>query len=296
MCFFWGTTYIAIRIGVRATPPFLFSSVRFLLAGTVLLLFALNRGAKWPGAREWRVLALVSFFLLGIGNGVLTWAEQWVPVGIASLIVVATPFWLVFFARLSGERVRLRAVGGLLVGFAGLAVLLLPDISSGGLGAGFTVGAVALVFGSAAWAFGSIYAKNNKPSTDPIMVIALQKILASLYQGVFGLCIGEASRWRLPVESVWAVLFLAVFGSIVGYTAYMYALEHLPTAQVSVYAYVNPLVAVLLGFLLLGEHIGMHVLFGAPLILYGIYMVNTARAQTPVRSAVPAAGSLTPGS
>jgi drug/metabolite transporter (DMT)-like permease len=272
---------------VRETPPFLFSSIRFFLAGSVLLVYSLWRGAKWPTGSEWRVLLIVSFLLLGIGNGVLTWAEQWVPAGIASLIIIATPFWLVLFARISGEAVSPKAVVGLIVGFAGLLFLLWPDLSSFGFRGGFAMGALGLCFSSAAWALGSVYAKNNKPVSDPIMVIALQKIMAAVYQGVFGLCIGEAARWSLPAASFWAILYLAVFGSIVGYTAYIYALDHFPTEQVSIYAYANPLVAVGLGVLFLGERMDLYMLMGVPLVLWGIYLVNTARARPVSRPGVP---------
>lgn len=207
----------------------------------------------------------------------LTWAEQWVPAGIASLIVIATPFWMVFFARLSGEAVRPRALSGLLLGFAGLVVLLWPDLSIKEGGAGFIAGSVGLCFGSCAWAYGSVYSKRHPSKGDPLMQIALQMILAALYLGIFGLLRGEAHVWAPGTASIGSILYLALFGSLIGYSAYIYALSHLPTDQVSVYAYVNTLVAVGLGVLFLGERLDIYILLGMPLVLWGIYQVNTAR-------------------
>ncbi len=223
---------------------------------------------------------MVAFLLLGVGNGILTWAEQWLPAGIASLIIVATPFWMVLFASLGGEAVRARAVGGLVVGFFGLAMVLWPDLRVREVESGFVLGAVCLCFSSAAWAYGSVYSKKHSPKGDPWMAIALQMLLGAVYLGVFGLLVGEAGRWVLTRESIWAMLYLVAFGSIVGYSSYIYALDHLPTEVVAIYAYVNPLVAVFLGVFLLGERMDVFMVFGAPLVLWGIYLVNSARPGT----------------
>ncbi|MFH1723448.1 MAG: EamA family transporter [Elusimicrobiota bacterium] len=277
VCLFWGMTYIAIRIGVRDTPPFLFASTRFLLAGCALLGYALVRGQKLPKGREWFDLAVIAFLLLGMGNGILTWAEQWVPAGIASLIIAFIPFWMVGFARLSGETVTRRAVGGLAIGLLGLAVLVWPDLRMSGLDSGFARGAGMLLFGSAAWSFGSVYAKWRQPRTGPVMTIALQQFVGGSFLGAVGLFRGEWAMWDPSAASWAALLFLVVFGSIVGYSCYIYSLEKLPTERVAIYAYANPVVAVALGVLLLGERLDAYMLLGTPLVLAGIYIVNTAR-------------------
>lgn len=276
VCVSWGTTYIAIALGVREMPPLLFGSVRFALAGAALLAYCLWRGDRLPSRAELPRLAAVAFMLLTVGNGTLAWAQQWVPAGVASLLVVTTPLWMVGFARAAGESVRPRALAGLLVGFAGLLIVLWPDLRVGE-GRGFLWGCAGLLGSSCLWAYGSVYAKRRPFRTAGLMTVALQKLWASLFMLLIGLSRGEAPRWH-PNQNAWlCILYLAVVGSIIGYSCYLHALAHLPTEQASIYAYANPVIAVLLGALILGERLDASVAAGGALVIAGVFLVNTAR-------------------
>lgn len=279
VCFFWGTTYIAIRIGVRDVPPLLMGSVRFLLAGAALLGWARSRGQAFPGRKDARNIVIVALALPTAGFGSLSWAQQWVPAGLAALLVAALPFWMLLFGALAGERFAPRALAGLAVGFLGLAVILWPDLARLEPGDGFLRGVAVILSGSCVWAMGSIYSKKHPVRTGALMTAGLQNLLAGVFLAGAGLAGGEAARWA-PTPASWgAILYLAVFGTIVGYTCYIHALSHLPTDVVSVYAYANPVVAVVLGVLILDERIDFHIATGTPLVLIGIWLVNTARGR-----------------
>lgn len=281
VCFFWGTTYIAILIAVRELPVFLFCSVRFIIAGSLMVLWALAKGRRLPRGTEWWTLSAIAFLLLTVGNGTLAWAEKsGVPAGIASLIVVATPFWMVCFARLRGERLRPQALIGLLLGFCGLTILLWPDLQLNDSKSGFVIGAGALMVSSVIWAYGSVYTKTRKLKVDPIMSVGVQKLLASLFLFALAMLRGEPAHWDASPKAWAAIAYLVVFGSMVGYTCYVYALERLPTDQVAVYALVNPIVAVLLGFFFFSERLDIYMLVGSPLVLWGIFLVNMARKRS----------------
>lgn len=246
-----------------------------------MLLYCAARGGlsrRWPAPREWRDLALIAFLLLVIGNGTLTWSEQWVPAGLASMVIASAPFWMVFFARLEGEALRPRALIGLGAGFLGMLVLLWPDLRRHPPGTDFSFGVFMLCLATGAWAYGSVYVKRHQPRADPVLTIALQQLVGGVCLGVFGLLRGEAARWAPDAVGWGAIVYLAVFGTMVGYTAYIYALERLPTDLVSVYAYANPVVAVALGVLMLGERLDVFMLLGVPLVLAGIYLVKAADA------------------
>lgn len=287
VCFFWGTTYYAIRVAVTDMPPALFCAVRFLIGGSVLAAFERARGAAFPRGEDLRHVLIVGLLLLGFANGTLAWAQQWIPSGIASLIVVTTPFWMVLFARTSGERVKPRAATGLAVGFAGLAVLLWPDLMLQHPGP-YVMGSLALLCSSIVWAYGSILSKRRRVTTGAMMTIAVQMLAAGVFLGVVGLLRGEAARWHPTAASWLAVAYLIVFGSIVGYGSYIYALERLPTPQVAVYGYVNPIVAVFLGVLLLGERFDPYMVVGIPMVLGGVYLVHSSAPGSRERPGRPA--------
>lgn len=275
VCFFWGTTYLAIHTGVSELPPLLFCAVRFSIAGAFMLLFALLRGEPLPRGRALADLALIGFLLLSVGNGFLAWGLQRVPTGAASLIIAATPLWMALFARADGESVGGRAASGLLLGFLGLAVLLVPDMRAARPDSGFIPGVLGLLTASVSWSWGSVYSKGRSLKDSPMANAAVQMLAGSLFLLAAALWQGDAARWDPSMKSWCAIAYLVLFGSIVGYSAYLYALARLPTAQAAVYAYVNPLVAVALGVLFLREHLDCHILGALPLVLTGIYLVNS---------------------
>lgn len=277
VCFFWGTTYIAIKVGVREMPPLMFSGVRFFLAGLLLSAFCLATGRRFPAARDRGPLAFAAVLMMCVANGVLAWALQRVPSGVASLLVALTPLWLVVLASAGGDRVPGRGWAGVAVGLAGMAVLLWPDLRSAQLKPGVALGAAALTCSTGVWAWSSLYQKRRPHAADPFAAVAFQKLVGGAAAVLLGVLFGEAPRWHPQADGLWALLYLTFAGSVVGYTAYLYALAHLPTERVAMYAYVNPLVAVTLGVLWGGEAADPHLLAGAPVVLVGVWLAGTAK-------------------
>ncbi len=277
VCTVWGSTYLAIRIGVGHLPPFLFAGVRFLVAGLLLGAIALALGIRLPRrARDWRTLAITGVFLLCGANAIVVWSEQFVPSGMASVFVAAMPLWSAFFdALIPGGKTPLtwRIGVGLALGFLGSA--LLAGITPHEIATADLRGPVALTLGSASWALGSIYWKRH-PTTDvsPYAAAASQMAIAGALLCVFGLAIGEGPRFHLDATGLGAMAYLIVFGSIVGYTAFGYALEHASATIVGTYAYVNPVVAVMLGWLVLAEPITGRMLVAMALILGSVLWIQ----------------------
>ena len=290
VCTVWGSTYLAIRIGVAHLPPFLFAGVRFLVAGLLLGLIVVLLGIKLPSrARDWRTLTITGVFLLCGANAILVWSEQFMASGIASVFVAAMPLWAAFFdAVVPGGKAPLtwRIGVGLAIGFVGSA--LLAGITPHELATADLRGPVALTFGSACWALGSVYWKRNPTEVSPYAAAAVQMAIAGAILCVFGLAIGEGPAWRLEGVGLGAMAYLVVFGSLGGYTAYGYALEHASATVVGTYAYVNPVVAVLLGWLVLHEPITGRMLAAMGLILGAVLWIQLAsRSRTTAPSREP---------
>ena len=279
VCFFWGTTYLAIRVGLESFQPTLFAGLRFVIAGGILF-FVMSRlrGARLPIGREWLDLCVVGLALLAVGNGVVVWAEQWVPSGMAALLVATSPFWAAVLERLQkdGERVGVRGLLGMAVGFGGLALLVGPQLFGGEMSGKYVVGVVIIQVGCFAWQAGSAYAKLRPVGVSPLMASAVQMLWAGLALTLLGTLLGEWPRMRLSASSAGALLYLVVFGSIVAYSAYMYAIRMLPLSLISTYSYVNPLVALVLGWLVLSEPLGWREAGAALVILLGVALVKTS--------------------
>jgi drug/metabolite transporter (DMT)-like permease len=289
VCTVWGSTYLAIRIGVAHLPPFLFAGVRFLVAGLVLLAIVRSLGIELPSrARDWRTLAITGILFLCGANAVVVWSEQFLASGVASVFVAAMPLWTALFdAVLPGGKVPLtwRIGVGLAIGFVGTA--LLAGITPGEIATADLRGPVALMFGSACWALGSVYWKRHPTQVSPYAASAIQMTLAGALLCVFGLTLGEASTFHLQGAGLGAMAYLIVFGSLVGYTAYGYALEHGSATVVGTYAYVNPVVAVVLGWLVLHEPITGRMLAAMALILGAVVWIQLTARPTRATSAEP---------
>jgi drug/metabolite transporter (DMT)-like permease len=281
VCVLWGSTYFAIRIGVGVLPPFLFAGGRFLLAGLLLLGGSLAFGERLPRrARDYGVLAVVGLFLLAGGNTLVVWAEQFTPSGVASLFVVTVALWMALFdALVPGGTGRLswRVLAGLGLGLVGTALLVEADPRA--LLHSDLRGPIALTVASASWAFGSVYYKRQHPEAGPYVGAAIEMIAGGALVLVLGLALGEARDVHLTARGLGALGYLVVFGSIVGYTAYAYALHHAPATIVGTYAYVNPLIAVLLGWLFLGEPVGPRTFLAMALILGAVVWIQLAHAR-----------------
>ena len=281
VCIVWGTTYLAIRVAVTTMPPFLLTGARFLFGGVVLFIVAKLHGDAIPHSR--RILgevALCGVLMVAIGNLSVVWAEQWVPSGFAALFVGTAPFWVILieWTRRTGERVEPRRGLGMLVGFIGVALLVTPHGAGKAFDAHFVIGALVIQAGCIAWQYGTVRGKYALASMPPLMSSALQMLAGGAVVTVVGLSVGELPHFHATPRTFAALAYLAVFGSVLTYTAYVYAARHLRTTTLSLYAYVNPLVAVLLGWFVLHEHMTWVSVTAMVVILTGMALVQTSRS------------------
>jgi drug/metabolite transporter (DMT)-like permease len=267
----WGSTYLGIRFALESYPPFLLAGMRFLCAGVVLYGFLRLRGVAPPTPLQWRNAAFTSVFLLGLGNGLVCFAEQQVSSGIAAVAVASMPLFAALFTGMYGEWPNRHESVGLVVGFAGVIVLNLGSSLSGS-----RLGALALLAAAAAWAFGSAWSRRREMPPGP-MNTAAQMICGSIALLGFALLSGEQLPAHPSLRSTLAIAYLAVFGSIIAFSAYLYVLKRARPALATSYAYVNPPVAVLFGVLLAGEHVGPYDLAGMAIILFGVAVITLAK-------------------
>jgi drug/metabolite transporter (DMT)-like permease len=274
VCIVWGTTYLAIRIALDTIPPFLMASFRWLSAGALLMALLMVAGNPVPPVRAWPALAMMGVLLMGVGNGGVVWAEQVIPSGLTAVLVAAVPFWMVGIERLvGGDRLTRRQVLGLLIGFAGILLLVWPELKVSA-GRSVIVGVAATQLACLGWAIGSSMSRRRRPDEDVLAAAAGQMLFAGIALMAVGAVAGEWSELSFSARTFGALAYLIVIGSIVGYTAYAYALKHLPVATVSLYAYANPVIAVALGSLLLAEPFDSRILVAAAIILAGSAMVK----------------------
>lgn len=295
----WGSTYLFIRFAVETLPPFLMAGARFVVAGAILYAWGMMRGAPAPARAEVRGAAIGGLFLLLGGNGAVVWAEQRVPSGITALLVATVPVWMVLldWLRPGGVRPRSGVFAGLALGLVGLGLLV-------GRGAfadrGHPVdvaGATVLVVGSILWATGSLYVRQNRHPSSAIVTNAVQMLAGGVALTVTGFLVGELAQLDLSAastRSLLSLLYLVIAGSLIGFTAYTYLLQVSTPAKVSTYAYVNPIVAVFLGWAFAGEAITARTLVAAAVILAGVAMISAASSRGGVdvgaRPAAPGSG------
>jgi len=275
VCFFWGTTYLAIRMALESFPPALLVAARFLVSGSLLLLIAKARNAHLPRGRELLTAALTGILILGIGNGCLAFAELLIPSGLASLFITLSPFWLVGIEALlpDGERLHAPTIFGMLVAFAGVALLVAPELGNHNVDKPTLIGFSILQTGMIAWSLGSLYQRRQQAPTHPIVIGAVQQLAAGLAFVPVTFLLRQYSVTWSPRGAA-ALLYLVVFGSVVGYSSYAYALDKLPVAIVSIYPYFNAIVAVALGWLFYREPFGMREAIAMLVIFGGITLVK----------------------
>lgn len=264
-------------MALESFPPLLLVSVRFLVSGGVLLVAARLAGADLPRGRGLLISAFTGFLNLGVGNACLTFSELWIPSGWAALLISMSPFWMVTIEALmpGGERMHRPGFLGLLVGLAGVGLLLSSDITGNRFGGALVQGFLVLQVGNAAWGFGSIYQRRQATPVHPVVTGAVQQLAAGLAFLLPALLVPEHPvRWSFRGAA--ALVYLIVFGSIVGYSAYIYALSHLRVAVVSIYPYVNPVVAVALGWLFYREPFGVREAGAMAIIFAGVLLVKRA--------------------
>lgn len=284
VCLIWGTTYLAIRISLETIPPLFMAAVRWVIAGALLIALLKLRGERLPAPREWPALTALGVLLLGFGNGAVVWAEQTVPSGLTAVLVATSPFWMVGLDALmpDGERLTLRRVAGLAVGFAGIVMLVWPELQVGGRDArAFLTGVVSAQLACIGWAAGSSYARSRGRGSAKHENVLATAAFEMLFGGVVllaaAVAMGELSRVAFTTRTSGALTYLIFVGAIGGFGAYAYALKHLPVATVSLYAYVNPIIAVALGTLILNEPLNARIAVAGAIVLAGMILVRGSR-------------------
>jgi drug/metabolite transporter (DMT)-like permease len=279
LCLVWGTTYLGIRVALESIPPLLMAGTRWAVAGTLLVVFLRLRGEPLPDRRQWSSLVVRGVLLISFGNGAVVWAEQTVPSGLTAVLVALNPFWMVGIDALMGDgkAPSVRQITGLVIGFVGIILLVSPDTSLGIGSRGFWSGFVATQLACAGWSLGSTYARHRpRGQTDAHTAsgVAFEMLFGGIVLVGGALMVGENLRLTVTSRSAAAFFYLIVFGSLVAYSCYRYALQYLPVATLSLYVYANTVIAVLLGTFVLGEPLNWRMGTGAAVVLIGIGLVK----------------------
>jgi drug/metabolite transporter (DMT)-like permease len=287
--FVWGSTFLAIRIGVHEVPPLLLASMRFTAAGLALYGWMLARGERSPTARQWMSASVLALFIFVCDYGLLFWAEQRVPSGIAAVMLATIPAFMAIseIVFLRTQRLTIRLALALLIGFAGVAVLISHSLSLGGEPVS-TKGAAALIFASMSWSVASVLARKLPLPDSKVMSSGAQMLSGGILLALAAAIFGEFHSFHPQAvsRSAWlALLYLIVFGSIIGFTAYVWLIHHESPTKVGTYAYVNPVVAVFVGYFFGGEALGLRTILGTLCVLSSVVLITTTRAKKPSTSA-----------
>ena len=275
VCIVWGTTYLAIRVGVESLPPMLFAGVRWTTAGSIFIIILKLRGKTLPDKKDFLHMSIMSLSMLGVGNGLVVVGEQWISSGLAALLLTTVPFWIVGIELLasSGPKINLTIITGLLLGLIGITFIFGDDLSIL-LNHDQLLGVLCILGAVISWSFGSVYSKYRKVKTHPLMSAAIQMFVAGLAQTITGLSLGETTEISISQNGLLALGYLTAIASIFGYGSYIYAIEHLPLSLVSSYAYVNPVIAVFLGWMILNEKLNLFIVLGTVIIITGVIIVK----------------------
>lgn len=275
ICIVWGTTYLAIRIGVEHLPPMLFAGIRWIIAGLIFISFLFLKGKHLPPFKETVHLGIMGLLMLGGGNGLVVVAEQWIPSGLTALIITTVPFWIIGLETFFPNRPKLNltSIVGLILGLLGIILIFGRDLSTL-FNSSYIVGILSLLAAEFFWALGTLYSKHKKISVHPLMGASVQMLVAGVALTLLGTSLGEFSSFTLETNSTFALLYLIFAGSIVGYGSYIYAVAHLPLSLVSTYAYINPVIALFLGWLILNEHIDSMTIIASVIVFAGVALVK----------------------
>ena len=291
VCLIWGTTYLGIRISLETMPPMLMGGLRWTVAGGLLAIYMATRGERLPRGSAWKTPLVLGFLMLVLGNGGVVWAEMYVPSGLAAVLVAASPFWMagVEAFRTDGERMTWRTAAGFVVGFLGILLLVWPELRGSArqqAHAGFIVGMIALQVACLGWSVGSSYSKRHGRSENVFSAAAAQMLAGGVMMLALGTARGEWPLLAFSTRTAVAFGYLATIGAIGGFVAYTYALRHLPVSLVSLYAYINPIIAVALGVAVLGEPFTWRMGLAAALVFGGVAIVRAPRGGSEVRTHV----------
>jgi drug/metabolite transporter (DMT)-like permease len=273
----WGTTYLGIKIALETIPPFLMGGIRYSISGVILAGWLLARRRRLPAPADWGRLAVLGFFMLAMGNGGVVWGEQFLSSGLTAVLIGTSPFWMVSVDAMltGGRRLGLREWLGLVVGFGGIVMLVWPDIAAGGASSqGVAMGVLAVQIACAGWAVGSAYTRRHVMLQDVLGSAALQMFFGGAVMLVAGTVSGEWSGLAFSARTTAALVYLTLVGAVIAFAAYSYALKHLDMAMVSLYSYVNPVIAVVLGILVLDEPFNTRIAAAIAVIAIGVLIVG----------------------
>lgn len=277
VCFLWGTTWIASKEGVRHMPPLQMAGLRQLLGGVCYVTFFLIKGARWPNLKEWQSILVLSFLNFLLANGLSTWGLKYISSGLGAIMGAIFPLWLVVIGLFSSQsKMPGKAIVGLLLGFGGVCIIFYEHLADF-FNPDFRLGIFLSLIATWGWAFGTIYTKKHAANFNPYFSIGLQMVTSGIALNIFSYSFTNT----IPVTTIpwqsWASIgYLVVFGSVISFIAYLYALQNLSTEQASLYAYINPMVAILLGWLIFSEKLTMFIAVGGLVALLGVYLVNKA--------------------
>ena len=280
VCIIWGTTYFAITIALETVPVLLVAGLRWMFAGVVMSALILATGRGLPGPALWGPLLLLGFLMNVMGNGLVVYAQQYVASGLTAVLIATTPFWQALLERMlpGGERFSPRALAGLGLGFSGIVILVWPEMTNGGAGGrAFIGGVLAIQLACIGWVIGTSYAKRHELGDNPFRSTALQMVFSGIMLLGAATAQGDWAQLSFTPRTLAALAYLSIAGSLVAYSAYIYAIQHLPLQLVSLYAYINPMIAVALGTLLLSEPFSPRIAVAAAFVLTGTWIVGHRR-------------------
>jgi drug/metabolite transporter (DMT)-like permease len=282
VCFFWGTTWIASKEGVRHMPALQLAGIRQLIAGVLYVGFFIWKKASMPRGKEWTPILVLSFLNFIMSNGLSTWGVKYISAGLGSIMGAIFPLWLVVIGLfISKDKLPQKAIIGLLLGFGGVCIIFYEHLQDFFI-ADFRFGILLSLIATWTWAFATLYTKKQAASFNPYFSLGLQMVISGVCLTVFTNATGNAVPMSaIPWQSWSAIAYLVIFGSLVAFICYLYALQNLPTEQASIYAYINPIVAVLCGWLIFNEKITAFIVVGGLVTLLGVYLVNKAFKAVP---------------
>lgn len=284
ICLIWGTTYLAIKVALVTIPPLLLGGFRYLLAAAIMVTGLTLKGRSLPPRSAWPTQAVLGFFMLALGNGGVVTGESYLSSGLTAVLVATSPFWMVGIDAVfpGGARVHVRQLLGILVGFLGIVMLVWPDLSIGGSsGRNVLLGVIAVQVACIGWSLASSYTKRHVTSSDVLGAATLQMLFGGIFMTMGGTVRGEWAHLSFTTASTLSLAYLTLLGSVVAFVAYSYALKHLPIAVVSLYTYVNPVIAVGLGILLLNEPFDLRQVAAAAVIGVGMVIVRPGKKAAP---------------
>jgi drug/metabolite transporter (DMT)-like permease len=274
VCFFWGTTWIASKQGVKYMPALQLAGIRQLLGGSCYLLYFLYKGATWPKGKEWGPIILLAILNFSLSNGLSTWGVKYITAGLGSIIGAIVPLWIVLIGYLRTRELKPITTFGIVLGFGGICVVFFEHLHDF-FNPQFSFGIFMSITATLTWAIGSLYTKKQALSFNPYMSIGLQMVISGIaLSAVSGVTGATVPIWEIPWQSWVAISYLVIFGSVISFIAYLYALQHLSAEQSSIYAYINPIIAVLFGAALFQEPLTIYIIAGGMITLLGVYLVQ----------------------